>query len=46
MLPPNIKLVYEENDPWGIAQLIAYEQVRQMEGTSSEVKVPKGKERK
>lgn len=43
MLPPNIKLVYGKNYPWRIAQLIAYEQVRQIEETSSEVKVSKGK---
>jgi hypothetical protein len=45
ILPPSVKPEFENNEPWTIALIIAYEQIRQMED-NPEVKEPKGKFRK
>lgn len=40
MLPPGIKLQFEENDTWNQALLLAYEQVRTLEEIPPDVKTP------
>lgn len=41
MLPPNVKVNFNDNDPWTVASLFAYEQIREMEEAGPEIKEPR-----
>jgi hypothetical protein len=46
MVPPGVKKVFEENTNWACAQLLAYEQIRQLEDASDPNELSKLKRRK